>query len=171
MSRPADVAAAVEAGADAIGFVFYPPSPRAVSVEQAAALAAELPPFVTPVGLFVNADRAQVRAATAAIPALVLQFHGDEAAAACGVHGRPYLKAVRMEPGVVLLDWFRVSRALPPFCSTLRSRASAAVERCSIGRSRSTARKASAIGSFCLVGCMPETSGPASRSFDLTPLT
>ena len=107
LSKAADVQAAVEAGADAIGFVFHPASPRFVNLEQAARLASSLPPFVTPVGLFVNASRADVEAAVAAIPALVLQFHGDETEDECASCARPYLRAVRMAPGFDLLDFAR----------------------------------------------------------------
>lgn len=107
LSRPGDVSAAVDAGADAIGLVFHPPSPRHVSRADAAALAKDLPPFVTPVGLFVNADRATVSSAAAAIPGLVLQFHGDESAADCAFFARPYMKVARMAPGLDLLDFAR----------------------------------------------------------------
>ena len=107
VSRPEDVAAAVDAGADAIGFVFHPGSPRYLTLEQADALAAALPPYVTPVGLFVNAEPATIAAAVAAIPALVLQFHGDETPAQCAAAGRPYLRAARMAPGFDLLDFAR----------------------------------------------------------------
>jgi len=105
LTREADVDAAVEAGADALGFVFYPPSPRHVSVERAAALAARLPPFVTPVGLFVNAQPEAIAAACAAIPNLLLQFHGDETPERCDAAHRPYLRAARMAPGFDLLDF------------------------------------------------------------------
>ncbi len=105
LTRPEDVDAAVAAGADAVGLVFYPPSPRHVSLERAQALARRLPPFVTPVGLFVNATAAEVSAAAAAIPDLLLQFHGDEAPADCRHAGRPYLRAARMAPGLDLLDF------------------------------------------------------------------
>jgi phosphoribosylanthranilate isomerase len=107
LSQEADVEAAVEAGADAIGLVFHPPSRRCVTLGDAARLARALPPFVTPVGLFVNAARAQVDAALAAIPNLVLQFHGDESAAECAAFARPYLKAARMTAGFDLLDFAR----------------------------------------------------------------
>jgi phosphoribosylanthranilate isomerase len=107
LTREGDVDAAVAAGADAIGLVFYEKSPRRVTVGQAAALAARLPPFVTPVGLFVNADRASIEAALRAIPALLLQFHGDETAEECESHGRPFLRAARMGPGFDLLDFAR----------------------------------------------------------------
>jgi phosphoribosylanthranilate isomerase len=105
LTREADVDAAVEAGADAIGFVLYDKSPRHVSVARAAQLAQRLPPFVTPVGLFVNATPAETAAAVAAIPHLLLQHHGDETAADCRRHARPYLRAARMAPGFDLLDF------------------------------------------------------------------
>ena len=109
LTREADVVAAVAAGADAIGFVVYAKSPRAVSVARAAELARWLPPFVTPVGLFVNADPALIAEAVVAIPNLLLQFHGDETAAQCEAHHqatrRPYLRAARMAPGFALLDF------------------------------------------------------------------
>lgn len=105
LTREADVDAAVEAGADAVGFVFYAKSPRAVSVVHAAALARRLPPFVTPVGLFVNAAPHELAAACAAIPTLMLQFHGDETPAQCDAVGRPYLRAARMTPGFDLLNF------------------------------------------------------------------
>lgn len=105
LTREADVDAAVEAGADAIGFVLYAKSPRAVSVARAAVLARRLPPFVTPVGLFVNAAPDEIAAACTAIPTLLLQFHGDETAAQCDAAGRPYLRAARMAPGFDLLNF------------------------------------------------------------------
>jgi phosphoribosylanthranilate isomerase len=105
LTREADVDAAVAAGADAIGFVFYERSPRNVSVERAAVLARRLPPFVTPVGLFVNAMPAAITAATAAVPQLVPQFHGDETPDDCLRAARPYIRAARMAPGLVLLDF------------------------------------------------------------------
>jgi phosphoribosylanthranilate isomerase len=105
LTREADLAAAVSAGADAIGFVLYARSPRAVSAERAGALARHLPPFVTPVLLFVNASPAELAAGLAAVPGALLQFHGDETAAQCDAAGHPYLRAVRMAPGVDLLDF------------------------------------------------------------------
>jgi phosphoribosylanthranilate isomerase len=105
LTREADLDAAVEAGADAVGFVFYASSGRHVAIERAAALAKRLPPFVTPVGLFVNAEREAVERAIAAIPGLLLQFHGDETASQCEAFGRPYLCAARMAPGFDLLDF------------------------------------------------------------------
>lgn len=105
LTREQDVDAAVAAGADAVGFVFYGASPRAVSIERAAVLAHRLPPFVTPVGLFVNAQHAEIEAACAAIPALLLQFHGDETPADCMRWQRPFLRAARMAPGFDLLNF------------------------------------------------------------------
>jgi len=105
LTREADVDAAVEAGADAIGLVFYARSPRYIDFARASALARRLPPFVTPVGLFVNAEAAAIEAAVQAIPGLLLQFHGDEAALECQRPGRPYLRAARMAPGFDLLNF------------------------------------------------------------------
>ena len=107
VSREADIAAAVEAGADAVGLVFHPGSPRFVTAERAAQLTRTLPPYVTPVGLFVNAAQAEVERILALVPALVLQFHGDESPEACNAFGRPYLRAARMAPGFDLLDFAR----------------------------------------------------------------
>ena len=96
LTRQCDLDAAVEAGADAVGFVFYEKSPRHVAVEQAAELVSSLPAFVTPVGLFVNAAPAAIARVVDVIPQLVLQFHGDESPADCAASGRPYLRAARM---------------------------------------------------------------------------
>jgi phosphoribosylanthranilate isomerase len=105
LTREADVAAAVDAGADAIGFVLYPKSPRAVTAARAADLARLLPPFVTPVLLLVNAAPPEIGAALQAVPHALLQFHGDETPAQCEAAARPYLRAARMAPGVDLLDF------------------------------------------------------------------
>jgi phosphoribosylanthranilate isomerase len=105
LTREADVDAAVEAGADAVGFVFYDSSPRFITLAHAAELARRLPPFVMPVGLFVNAGDADVAAACAAIPQLLLQFHGDETPAQCVRAGRPFLRAAQVAPGFDLLDF------------------------------------------------------------------
>jgi phosphoribosylanthranilate isomerase len=114
-TREVDVDTAAEAGADAVGFVFYARSPRAIDVQRAAALARRLPPFVTPVGLFVNAGADAIAVACAAIPALLLQFHGDETPEQCIAAGRPFLRAARMAPGFALLDFasrFSAAQAL-----------------------------------------------------------
>lgn len=98
ITRTEDALAAARLGVDAIGLVFYAPSPRAVSVAQAAEVVRELPPFVTRVGLFVNAEREAIAAAIEAAQLDLLQFHGDESPADCRGHGRPWIKALRMAP-------------------------------------------------------------------------
>ena len=95
---------AAEAGADAVGIVFHPGSPRHASLEEARAVAGALPAFVQAVGLFVNAPAAQVRETLAAVPLSLLQFHGDEEPGYCGQFGLPWLKAVRVVPGTDLLE-------------------------------------------------------------------
>ena len=105
LTREADVDAAVLAGADAIGFVLYAGSARCISPQRMAELAARLPPFVTPVGLFVNATDRDIEAAVAAVPQLVLQFHGDESPAACRHSERSYIRAARMAAGFDLLKF------------------------------------------------------------------
>ena len=105
LTREADVDAAVEAGADALGFVLWPGSARHVSAARAAALARRLPPFVTPVLLFVNASAAELSAGLDAIPHALLQFHGDETPAQCRQPGRAYIRAARMAAGFDLLDF------------------------------------------------------------------
>ena len=107
LTREADVDAAVEAGADAVGFVRYTGSRRHVEADRAARLARRLPPFVTPVLLFVNAAPAEVADAIARLPHALLQFHGDESPADCDACGHAYLRAVRMRAGVDLLDCAR----------------------------------------------------------------
>ena len=105
LTRLEDVLVAVEAGADAIGLVFYPPSSRYVDLDKAAELARAVPPFVTIVGLFVNADPALVRETLAVVPIHLLQFHGDEDEAYCRQFDRPYMKAARVRPGMDLVQY------------------------------------------------------------------
>lgn len=105
LTREQDVLDAVEAGADAIGLVFYPRSPRHVTLERATELVRLLPPFVMPVGLFVNAAVSEVERACASIPQLLLQYHGDETPADCARVARPWMRAARMEPGFDLLNF------------------------------------------------------------------
>lgn len=105
LTREADVDDAIDAGADALGFVLYARSARAVTLERAAALAARLPPFVTPVLLFVNASPSEVQRATERLPQALLQFHGDETPEQCLAAGRPFVRAARMAPGFDLLDF------------------------------------------------------------------
>lgn len=99
LTRESDVDAAVAAGADAIGLVLYPKSPRAVSPQRAAELARRLPAFVTPVLLLVNASAAEVQAACAAVPQAALQFHGDETPADCLASQRAFIRAARIPTG------------------------------------------------------------------------
>lgn len=96
---------AVRLGADAIGLVFYAPSPRAVNVERAQQIVRTLPAFVSSVGLFVDADPAYVSSVLKQVQLDLLQFHGDESAAYCRQFNRPYLKAVRVKPGLDLLEY------------------------------------------------------------------
>jgi phosphoribosylanthranilate isomerase len=98
LTRAQDVDAAVAAGADAVGFVRYPKSLRHVGIEQAAELARRLPPFVTPVLLYVNESPETVAADLAHMPQALLQFHGDESPAQClaAAAGRPFLRAARI---------------------------------------------------------------------------
>lgn len=107
ITRAMDLDAALRAGVDAVGFVFYPPSPRALSVEVAADLVRRVPPFVTRVGLFVNAEPVSVRQTLAAAPIDLLQFHGEEDAQYCEQFGLPYLKAARVRPELDLLEFAR----------------------------------------------------------------
>ncbi|MDE1165713.1 MAG: phosphoribosylanthranilate isomerase [Pseudomonas sp.] len=99
ITRIEDALAAVEAGADAIGFVFYAKSPRAVTAEQARAIIAQLPPFITTVGLFVDVSRCELTEILEVVPLDLLQFHGDETPADCDGYHRPWIKALRVRPG------------------------------------------------------------------------
>jgi phosphoribosylanthranilate isomerase len=107
VTRAEDALAACRAGADALGFVFYPPSPRNVSIATAQAIVQQLPAFVTTVGLFVDADADFVARAHDEVPLDVLQFHGEEPPAYCEQFRAPYIKAVRMRPEVDLLEYAR----------------------------------------------------------------
>lgn len=107
ITREQDALAAAHCGANAVGFVFYAKSPRAVTPARAAALMRVLPPFVTSVALFVDADVAEVKHTIAIARADLLQFHGDELPAYCRQFGVPYLKALRVRPGVDLLQYAR----------------------------------------------------------------
>ena len=99
ITRVEDALAAAAAGADAIGLVFYANSPRAVGIEQAQAIIAALPPFVTTVGLFVDIQRDELRRILASVPLDLLQVHGDESVEQCEGFGRPYIKALRVKAG------------------------------------------------------------------------
>lgn len=115
LTREIDVEAAVDAGADAIGFVFYPSSPRFVTPARAAELARLVPPFVTLTALFVNAPPAEIEAVLSRVPVNLLQFHGDETEAECRRWVRPYLRAARVRPGMDLVQYaadFTSARAI-----------------------------------------------------------
>lgn len=105
ITRPEDALAAARAGAHAIGLVFYARSPRHVTPARAAEIIRVVPPFVTTVGLFVNAAAEEVRTALAEAPVALLQFHGEETPEFCRQFNRPYIKAVRMKAGVDLLQY------------------------------------------------------------------
>ena len=105
ITRVEDGIAAADAGADAIGLIFWPGSPRCVAYDAARAIAAALPAFVSVVGLFVDPEPQAVRGVLAAVPLDLLQFHGDEAPELCTSFARPYIKAVPVKPGVDLLQY------------------------------------------------------------------
>ncbi|WP_312266758.1 phosphoribosylanthranilate isomerase [Neisseria sp.] len=96
-TRPQDALAAAQLGVDAVGLVFYPPSKRFVSIEQAQAIVRVLPPFVSVVALFVNENTERIRQVLAQVPVDILQFHGDETPEFCRQFNRPYIKAVRVQ--------------------------------------------------------------------------
>lgn len=102
ITRPEDARAAAAAGADAVGLVFYPPSPRAVTIAQAQAVVAALPPLVSAVALFVDPAAEEVEAVLEQVPVDLVQFHGGEDAGFCRRFGRPYIKAIPVRPE---LDW------------------------------------------------------------------
>ncbi|MES9825753.1 MAG: phosphoribosylanthranilate isomerase [Candidatus Thiodiazotropha endolucinida] len=112
ITRVEDAADAVRLGADAIGLVFYPASPRAVSLQQAKTIVESLPPFVTVVGLFVDQDRDTIERYIHEVQIDLLQFHGDESAQECRRYARPWIKAIRMREGIDLAEIARTySRA------------------------------------------------------------
>ena len=126
ITRPEDLRAAVALGADALGFVFYPKSPRYVTPEQAAELCAALPPYVSAVALFVNATVDEVRAVAQQAPLALIQFHGDETAERCAelaaAVSRPFVRAFRVRPDTSpdeLLEYERTYRAASPWFSGL----------------------------------------------------
>ena len=107
ITRPADARAAAEAGADAIGLVFYPPSPRYLSTERAVEIRDALPPFVQSVALFVNADAAQVAQVIGRVRPSMLQFHGEETPQFCAEFGVPFVKACRLRAGLDAAAYLR----------------------------------------------------------------
>jgi len=107
ITRAEDARAAAHAGADAIGLVFYPPSPRYLSTERAVELRDALPPFIQAVALFVNPDAAQVAQVLQRVRPAMLQFHGEETPEFCAQFGAPFVKACRVRPGVDALEYLR----------------------------------------------------------------
>ena len=107
ITRPEDAQAAARAGADAIGLVFYRPSPRFLALDRARRLVDAVPPFVSTVALFVNPGADEVRAVLEQVRPAMLQFHGEETPAFCAQFGVPYVKACRVKPGVDLLEYLR----------------------------------------------------------------
>jgi phosphoribosylanthranilate isomerase len=115
ITTPAAALAAAHAGVDAIGLVFYAPSPRAVSIEEALEIVSGLPPFVSSVGLFVNAQPALVEKVMSQVPLDLLQFHGDESPDYCKSFGKPWMKAIRVRPDTYisrLMDEFAAARGI-----------------------------------------------------------
>ena len=110
-----DAVSAVNAGADAIGLVFYAPSPRAVTIVQAQQIVAAMPPFVSVVGLFVNAKQTEIESVLSKVRLDILQFHGDESASDCQQINLPYYKAIRVKAESNLLQYeaeFKSAKAL-----------------------------------------------------------
>jgi phosphoribosylanthranilate isomerase len=108
ITRVEDALSAVEQGADAIGLVFYAPSPRCVAISQAAAISAALPPFVSVVALFVNHKQDEINEVLSRVKVDLLQFHGDESESECAQYGLPYLKAIRVKPDTNLIQYAQV---------------------------------------------------------------
>jgi len=108
ITRAEDAGAACQAGADAIGLVFYAPSPRNIDLADAGGIAQSLPPFVTTVGLFVDPDKAQVERVLRSVRLDLLQFHGDEPPRFCASFGVPYIKAIRVRPETDLIEYARL---------------------------------------------------------------
>ena len=115
ITRVEDALTAIEHGADAIGLVFYAPSPRNVSIAQAAEIARKIPAFVSVVGLFVNAEPGFIQEVTSQVQLDLLQFHGDETPEECLRYGLPFIKAIRVKSDTNLVQCakdFSVARAL-----------------------------------------------------------
>ncbi len=104
ITRLVDAHSAVELGADALGFNFYDKSPRSVTVEQVRRITAELPPFVTKVGVFVDPDEGYLQEVLSKLPIDLIQFHGDESVEFCESFGHPYIKAIRVAAGLDLQE-------------------------------------------------------------------
>ncbi len=104
ITRAEDALNAVESGADAIGFVFYAKSPRYITVQKAAEIAKSLPPFVSIVALFVDAENEEINSVLDSVPVDILQFHGEESQKICQSYDRPYIKAIKMRDDVNLVQ-------------------------------------------------------------------
>lgn len=104
-TRVEDAINASALGVDAIGLVFYPPSPRNIDIDQASKIIRSLPAFVTVVALFVNENERRIRQVLNQIPIDVLQFHGEESPESCRIYGKPYIKAVQMQSDVNIVDF------------------------------------------------------------------
>lgn len=112
ITRLADALLASALGVDALGFIFYPPSPRYISPEKAADIVAQLPPIVTTVGVFVDAEAEIIKKTLAAVPLSLLQFHGDEVEADCDCWSKPYIKTIKVRPqGDLTAETVRHKRA------------------------------------------------------------
>lgn len=107
ITRDQDLRATADAGADAFGLVFYPPSPRFLTLERARELSRAAPAFLTSVALFVNATAEEVKRVLEVVQPQVLQFHGEETPEFCRAFGVPYVKACRVKKGVDLLEYWR----------------------------------------------------------------
>ena len=103
-----DAKAAIELGADALGFVFYPPSPRHIELQMAAEISHQLPPFISTTALFVDASRQQIEMVLNTARMDCLQFHGNESAADCEGYNRPWIKALRMKAGINLIEQHQI---------------------------------------------------------------
>ncbi|QWF70118.1 phosphoribosylanthranilate isomerase [Methylomonas paludis] len=115
-TRVDDAVSAALLGVDAIGLVFYPPSPRHVEITQAVGIARALPAFVSVVALFVDAEPVYIRAVLEQVNVDCLQFHGDESAPACRAYDKPYIKAIRMQTGINLSE---IEEQYPDACGML----------------------------------------------------
>ena len=115
ITRLEDALDAVAQGADAIGLVFYPGSPRNVTISQAAEIVNQIPAFVTTVGLFVNAESSFIREVISKVKLDLLQFHGDETAKECAAFSHPFIKAIRVKSDTNLVQYaedFSAAKAL-----------------------------------------------------------
>ena len=115
ITRPEDALLAAQAGADAIGLVFFPGSPRAVNIDVAQQIIAVLPPFISKVGVFVNAPAAEIDTVLENVNLDILQFHGDEQPEQCACFTRPFIKAIRMQDNIdlkAIADKYRTAAAL-----------------------------------------------------------